>query len=68
MYYHDADAVLLVFDVTNRESLHAVENYWCRALKQNLLKLMYQLCWLVIRFVNEINMHSLLDSIKYTAS
>ena len=38
MYYHDADAVLLVFDITNRESLHAVENYWYKALKQNLSK------------------------------
>lgn len=38
MYYHDADAVLLVFDVTNKNSLRAVEDYWSATLRNNLSK------------------------------
>ena len=38
MYYRDADAVLMVFDVTNISTLHAVENYWSNVLRQNLSK------------------------------
>ena len=32
MYYRDADAAVLVYDVTSRESFDSIKNYWLKEL------------------------------------
>ena len=33
-YYRKADAVLLVYDITNKESFEAIKNYYCKKIRE----------------------------------
>ena len=38
VFYKDAGAAILVYDVTNIESFKEIQNYWCNQIKENTSK------------------------------
>ena len=35
LFYNEAKAAILVYDITNKKSFQEIKNYWCNEIKEN---------------------------------